>query len=68
MSDEIIDATITEPAVLLVISQSYDADLTADELCEATCKEWVLSPSSHKPRFAFSVAGSLIRQVYRINS
>lgn len=60
-------AEISEQGVLIKINRLYRRGMSADELYEATRKSWVIGERRHKARFAFAVAGGIIRQVYCID-
>ncbi len=60
-------ATISEAGIIVKINRLYRRGMTDDELYEVTRKRWVIGARRHNARFAFAVAGGIIRQVYVID-
>ena len=60
--------TITEAAILLRIPVLYDADMSSDELYEATRGVWRVGSRRRAARFAMAVFDGTIREVYAIES
>ena len=67
--EDIEEADITDPVVLLRIDRSYRFGIPAAELYEATRGDWVMTPDkrSIKPRYAMAVVSFIIREVYIID-
>jgi hypothetical protein len=63
-----ISANITEPALLIRISQMYSPQLSAEALYEATRGVWVIGSRRSNVVFAFAVADGIVREVYEILS
>ena len=67
--EDIEEADITDPVVLLRIDRSYRFGITAAELYEATRGNWAITPEKRfiKPRYAMAVVSFVIREVYIID-
>ncbi|WP_432823426.1 hypothetical protein [Trichloromonas sp.] len=59
---------IEEPALLIRINQMYFPGISAQALYEATRGVWVIGERREKARYAFTVAGGIIREVFEIQS
>jgi hypothetical protein len=59
---------ITEPALLIRISQHYRDGMASDELYEATRGVWVIGERRYHASYAFSVVFGMIHEVYEIIS
>jgi hypothetical protein len=61
-------AHITEPAILIRISQKYYDGISPDELYEYTRGNWnAHGKKRDKAEYAFAVYEGIVRQVYRIH-
>ena len=58
--------TIDNRVMLVRINRAYRANMSAEELYTATREWWRVSPH-HKPDYAFSVYGGIVRAVYAID-
>ena len=67
--EDVEEADITGPVVLLRIDRSYRFGITAAELYEATRGDWAMTPEKRfiKPRYAMAVVSFVIREVYIID-
>ncbi len=61
-------ARITEPAILIRISQLYRHGMSETELYDATRSAWVVGPRREQAKYAFAVYQGVIREVYRVTS
>lgn len=59
---------ITEPVLLIRISQKYSPGMSKQALYEATRGVWVIGERRENVHYAFSVAGGIVREVYEIHS
>jgi len=59
---------ITEPALLIRISQKYSSQLSKQGLYEVTRGVWKLGERRNKVKYAFSVANGIVKEVYKIRS
>lgn len=59
---------IKEPSIIIVINQLYQRGMSQDELFRVTSGNWVIGKRREKAQYAFAVANSLVRQVYRIEN
>jgi hypothetical protein len=59
---------ITEPVLLIRISRLYRPDMSDLELWEATRGVWRIGVSRDHVRYAFAVAGGIVREVYEVGS
>lgn len=59
---------VTEPVLLIRISQRYRDGMASDELYEATRGVWVIGERRYNARYAFAVAFGVIQEVYEIRS
>lgn len=58
---------VTEPAVLIRISQLFDTTMTAEALYEATRGVWKVGQRREAARYALAVAEGVVREVYEID-
>lgn len=68
MSAKVKTTTISEPALLIRISQMYSPGMSRQALYEATRGVWVIGPRREKAQYALSVSGGIVREVYEIHS
>lgn len=59
---------ISEPALLIRISQNYRDGGTSEELYEATRGVWVIGKRRSSVQYALSVANGIVQEVYTITS
>jgi hypothetical protein len=59
--------TIDEPVIIIRIARQFRPDLSHEELYEVTRGWWRVGARARSARWAFSVAGGLVRAVYRID-
>lgn len=60
--------TVTDPALLIRISQLYRYGMPALDLYEATRGVWRLGPRRERAKYAFAVCEAIVREVYAIDS
>lgn len=63
-----IATVITEPALLIRISQYYREGMSSEELYEVTRGVWVIGQRREKVQYALSVVKGIVREVYSILS
>ena len=68
MNEMIPPAQITDPAILIRISQMYSPALSAQALYEATRGVWVIGKRRERAQYAFSVASGVIQEVFSVHS
>ncbi len=66
MAQEPESIDVTEPAVLIRISQLFDPRMSAEALYEATRGVWKMGPRREAARYAMAVAEGIVREVYEI--
>lgn len=59
--------TVTEPALLIRIAQSYHPDITPEGLYEVTRGVWRVGPRREQAEIALAVADGIVREVYAIH-
>ena len=59
---------ISEPALLIRISQCYKRGMSLDALYEVTRGVWVIGDRRHNAHIAFSIADGIVREIYSIKS
>lgn len=59
-------ANIKEKAVLIVISRAFRYGMSAQELYDATRSAWIANWKRHDAKYAMSVYGGIVREVYEI--
>jgi hypothetical protein len=69
-NNNIEEAEIEDPVVLLRIDRSYIFGIMAEELYEATRGDWAITPEKRfiKPRYAMAVVSFIIREIYIIDA
>ncbi len=60
------EAQIVEPVILIIINRLYRRGMDEEQLYESTRKSWRVAPTRRKPKYAFAVFNSIVRQVYTI--
>ncbi len=66
-----VEVEIDDPVLLINIRTSYHHDITPMELYDVTRSAWRLSQRGgrrDRVRYAFSVFGGVVREVYRVNA
>lgn len=59
---------ITQPSVLIQIPRSWHEGISDEELYEVTRGVWRIGERRERVELAFSVAGGIVREVYRVLS
>ena len=59
---------ITEPALLVRISKLFHEKMSQEQLYEATRGVWTIGGNRDQARYAFSIAGGLVREVYEVGT
>jgi hypothetical protein len=57
---------IVEPVILITVNRLFRRNMSADELYEITCGNWVVGERRNKAKFALSVYKGIVMQVYEI--
>jgi hypothetical protein len=58
---------VAEPSLLIRIAKLYRDGMSAEELYEATRGVWRLGDRREAARYAFAIAGGIVREVYQIH-
>ncbi|HYL45891.1 MAG TPA: hypothetical protein VEU52_02595 [Candidatus Limnocylindrales bacterium] len=57
---------ITEPSILIRISELYRPGMSDAEMYDATRGDWVIGPKRERAKYAMSVYAGVVREVYAI--
>lgn len=62
------EVTITDPCILININRLYRPNMSVHDLYDATRSAWKVGERRHAARYALSIYGGVVREVYEITA